>query len=333
MGDAGSGKSSMRAVIFKNTVPDHTSQLSTTHQYEMDKFRFFNSFQLNLWDFAGQWAFVDTFLSDDGQSTMFAHASAMIYVFEVTKLEPSGRPPEISLQYFSRCLDALRRHSPNTPVFVLVQKMDLINDPTKRVNDFNAWVTGIKTAARDTPLTIFGTSIYEDSLYRAWSAVVRILVPNVNDLTKSLNTLAKSCGAVETVIFEKNTFLLVARSSIEEDLENTLMATHNMPEVEAPKEEKEGADPNTHLGQANRFEMVSGLIKGFRNGTNRFSNEPFEALRMEWADFTLVLDILTSTSYVLVIGSNKEPRINPEAICYNISRVRSHFEALQSVTK
>jgi Ras-related GTP-binding protein A/B len=132
----------------------------------------------------------------------------------------------------------------------------------------------------------------------------------VNDLTKSLNTLAKSCGAVETVIFEKNTFLLVARSSEEEDLENTLLVTHNLPEVEAATEEVEDAPPKTHLGQANRFEILSGLIKGFRNGTNRFSNEPFEALRMEWADFTLVLDILTSTSYVLVIGSNKEPRIS-----------------------
>jgi hypothetical protein len=150
----------------KNTIPDHTNQISTTNQYEMDKFRFFNSFQLNLWDFAGQWHFVDTFLSDDGQRTMFAHASAMIYVFEVTKLEPSGRPPEISMRYFARCLEALQRHSPNTPVFVLVQKMDLINDPKKRKNDFNAWVTGIKTAARETPLMIFGTSIYEDSLYR-----------------------------------------------------------------------------------------------------------------------------------------------------------------------
>ena len=88
----------------------------------------------------------------------------MIYVFEVTKLV-NGRPPETSMDYFSRCLEALDRQSPGAPVFVLIQKMDLVQ-PAQRQAEFDAWITGVKAAAGDRPLTAYGTSIYEDTLYR-----------------------------------------------------------------------------------------------------------------------------------------------------------------------
>jgi Ras-related GTP-binding protein A/B len=119
---------------------------------------------LSLWDCASQRGFVESYLSEDGQATVFAHASTMIYVFEVTKLV-NGRPPETSLEYFSRCLEALDRQSPGAPVFVLIQKMDLVQ-PAQRQGDFDAWVNGVIAAAGPRPLTAYGTSIYEDTLYR-----------------------------------------------------------------------------------------------------------------------------------------------------------------------
>ena len=138
------------------------------------------------------------------------------------------------------------------------------------------------------------------------------LVPNVEELTKSLNIFSKSCGAVETVIFERTTFLLVARSTIEEPRNDSLMAVHHgsQPEEEAVVKTPKQKESDSLLQQANRFEKIIKLIKGFQLSTRSYSAEPFEALRMDVADFTLVLDVLTSTSYVLVIASNSEPRIS-----------------------
>lgn len=333
MGDAGSGKSSMRAVIFKNTLPDLTYRLSSTHSYERENFRFFggpnsNAPTLSLWDCASQRGFVESYLSEDGQATVFAHASTMIYVFEVTKLV-NGRPPEMSMDYFSRCLEALDRQSPGAPVFVLIQKMDLVQ-PAQKQADFDAWITGVKAAAGDRPLTVYGTSIYEDTLYRAWSAIIRILVPNVSDLSRNLSILSKSCGAIETVIFEKNTFLLVAKSTVDEPESDFLMVKHNVPD---DQEERHAIQSTKSHGPINRFEVITKLIKTFKNDSRRHSSETFESLRMEIADFTLVLESLTATSYVLVIASNEEPRISPEAIALNISMVRARFEQLQIAAK
>lgn len=89
----------------------------------------------------------------------------MIYCFEVTKLDSAGRPPEDTMQYFERCLQALKNQSPKAPVFILIQKMDLVN-PSRRQADFDIWVNHVKVAAGETPFSAFGTSIHEDTLYR-----------------------------------------------------------------------------------------------------------------------------------------------------------------------
>lgn len=332
MGDAASGKSSMRAVIFKNTIPDLTSRLSTTHSYEMENYKFFGSRSLSLVDCGGQHGFMESYLTDDGEKILFAHVSALIYVFEVTKLDSAGRPPELSLQYFSRCLKALGKRSPQAPVFVLIQKMDLIQ-PEKRQSEFDMWIKALKQiCGQEDAFIAFGTSIYEDTLYRAWSAVVRILVPNLSDLTRNLGLLSQSCGALETAMFEKTTFLLIARSSVEEPVNHSLVSTHLLPDI-YNKPVEDAGDATVALGQANRFEMISKLIKAFKHDARRFSSEPFDSLRMEMSDFTLVLTSLTPTSYVLVIASAKEPRITPDAIVLNISHARPHFEALQAAAK
>ena len=112
---------------------------------------------------------MESYLTDDGILDLFAHVSALIYVFEVTKLDSAGRPPELSIQYFSRCLKALAKRSPKAPVFVLIQKMDLIHSE-KRQSEFDTWINALKQAAGDDPFVAFGTSIYEDTLYRVGTA-------------------------------------------------------------------------------------------------------------------------------------------------------------------
>ena len=140
-------------------------------------------------------------------------------------------------------------------------------------------------------------------------------MPNVNDLTRNLNVLSKSCGALETVIFEKNTFLLVAKSSVDEPESDFLMVKHNVADERQQKGVVQGARTP---GPINRFEIITKLIKTFKNDTRKYSSESFESLRMEIADCTLVLESLTSTSYVLVIASSDEPRISKYVIMYSL---------------
>lgn len=84
-------------------------------------------------------------------------------------------------------------------------------------------------------LTVFGTSIWDESLYKAWSAIVYSLVPNVKLLEEQLSILTQACCATEAVLFEKTTFLVIS-SSTKNDTSN---------------------DPH-------RFEKISNIMKQFK---------------------------------------------------------------------
>jgi Ras-related GTP-binding protein A/B len=54
----------------------------------------------------------------------------------------------------------------------------------------------------------FATSIWDETLYRAWSQIVYSLIPNVELLEKQLRDFSSICAADEVVLFERATFLV-----------------------------------------------------------------------------------------------------------------------------
>lgn len=83
-------------------------------------------------------------------------------------------------------------------------------------------------------MTFFKTSIWDETLYKAWSSIVYQLIPNVKSLEQQLERLCGICGADEMVLFEKATFLVISH------------ATHR-------------AHADVH-----RFEKISNIIKQFK---------------------------------------------------------------------
>ena len=124
---------------------------------EQNHVRFLGDLILNLWDCGGQDAFMDSYLSIQ-QSTIFQHVGVMIYVFEV-----ETRNMDKDLNYYKECLEALQRYSPNAAVFLLVHKMDLARGP--KAETLARKSKELKEASGDVEVTVFGTSIYDESLY------------------------------------------------------------------------------------------------------------------------------------------------------------------------
>ena len=54
----------------------------------------------------------------------------------------------------------------------------------------------------------FGTSIWDESLFKAWSQIVQMLLPNASHVGLALNRLADALDADELILFEKSTFLV-----------------------------------------------------------------------------------------------------------------------------
>ncbi|KAN0135371.1 Gtr1/RagA G protein conserved region domain containing protein [Lactarius tabidus] len=294
MGASGSGKTSMRSLIFSNNPASLTSRLGATIDVEQNHVRFLGDLILNLWDCGGQDSFMDSYLSTQ-RSTIFQHVWVLIYVFEV-----GARDTAKDAEYYRDCLDALQKYSPDAAVFLLVHKMDLVVGDRSTLLERRK--RELQAESGSVAVTVFGTSIYDETLYKAWSHIVHTIIPNAAVLSKHLTTFARACSATEAILFERTTFLVIATSS--------------------PPDGPEGFDLSPE-----RYERTSELIKALKHSCTRMREE-FHALEMELPEFTAVLDGMTKNTYVLLIVH--DPTIETAALKINIQLARPKFEELQS---
>lgn len=100
---------------------------------------------------------MDSYLSAQ-RPTIFQQVGVLIYVFDIETQEKSK-----DLEYYRDCIDGLRQFSPNASVFLLIHKMDLVRDkqPT-----FEKRKRELEEASGDIHVSVFGTSIYDESLYK-----------------------------------------------------------------------------------------------------------------------------------------------------------------------
>jgi len=155
-------------------------------------------------------------------------------------------------------------------------------------------------------ITLFGTSIHNESLYKAWSRIVHTLIPNASILSSHLLTLAQACSATEVILFERTTFLVIATSS-------------------SPALADDGEE-DAHRLDSKRYERTSELIKAFKHACTRIREE-FHSLEMELSEFTAFLANLTKNTYVFIIVH--DPTIETAALKMNIRLARKKFEELQ----
>ncbi|RNA17948.1 ras-related GTP-binding A [Brachionus plicatilis] len=278
MGKSGSGKTSMRAIIFANYTSKDTRRLGATIEVNQAYFKFLGNLILNLWDCGGQDQFMENYFSSQ-RDNIFKNVEVLIYVFDVESFEI-----ERDIFYYQRSLESLSSHSPNAKIFVLTFQ--------KRKAD-------ILKYSKPLEIRCFQTSIWDETLYRAWSSIVQELVMNSSLLEKSLNEFSNVIEADEILLFEKTTFLIVSQS---------LRKQHS---------------------DLKRFEKISNIIKQFKINCNRFDTT-FQSIEIKNDNFTIIIDTFTPNTYIMVIVS--DPKITPALTIHNIKYAQKHFEKLESQT-
>lgn len=136
---------------------------------------------------------------------IFRNVEVLIYVFDIGSSEK-----EKDMMQFENCLKALKEHSPNTKIFVLVHKMDLV-PPDDKMKVFGTKKDEIMAQVNSRfNVDCFATSIWDETLYKAWSQIVSILLPNIEVLKSKLQKLCETINADEVVLFERSTFLVIS---------------------------------------------------------------------------------------------------------------------------
>jgi len=287
MGKQGSGKTSMRSIIFANYLARDTMRLGPTLGVENTHVRFLGNLVLTLWDCGGQDAFMENYFESQ-RDQIFRNVEVLIYVFDIESPEKKK-----DLDNFKKCLEAIRSNSKNAHIFCLIHKMDLIHREEDRQKIYEERAKELRDLAGTMSLQAFGTSIWDETLYKAWSSIVYALVPNIDKLESQLNKFCKLCQADEVVLFEKATFLVISH------------ATH-----------KEHLD-------VHRYEKVSNIIKQFKLSCSK-AQAQFRSMEVKNKNFTAFVDIFTANTYIMIITTN--PKIQSAAVNLNIHVARPHFE-------
>lgn len=223
MGKAHSGKTSMRSIIFANYLARDTMRLGPTLDVEMSHVRFLGDLVLNLWDCGGQDAFYESYFERD-RETIFRSVELLIYVFDI-----ESDNPEKDFDHFAGVLEAIEENSPDARIFVLVHKMDLVAEEERDMilKDRRRLIEASCASCGVHNFQCFGTSIWDETLYKAWSKIVTNLIPNIGVLESHLYDFCRICDADEVVLFEKATFLVISHAQASSDVKNNYPLDHS----------------------------------------------------------------------------------------------------------
>jgi Ras-related GTP-binding protein A/B len=129
----------------------------------------------------------------------------LIFVFDI-----ESREFPADVVNYGNIVRALEECSPNAKIFCLIHKMDLVQ-VNWRQSLFEQRAEHIRAASEGfaAGVEFFPTSIWDQSLYKAWTQVIYYLIPNAGVIEKMLDQLAEVIHARELILYERTTCLMV----------------------------------------------------------------------------------------------------------------------------
>ena len=361
MGKSGSGKSSMKSIIFNNYVAKETRRLGATSTTPLAPSKGRLSYHvcsrrrssprkvprkpnsqslglrgvptppesrtLILSSVYRQDSFMENYLQNQ-RGDVFTGVTLLIYVFDIESREFPG-----DLETFRTVLEALHDGSPNAKVFCLFHKMDLVQEEFRESLFYEREGILRQVTHMYSDIVVLGTSIWDETLfkvpshptspivhpivsfcllffrfsflieYKAWSTIVKVLIPNTELIEAHLKSFAEVLGAEEVVLFERTTFLVVAHVSL--------------------------PSATTAILDPQRFEKLSSIIKSFKLSCGlspsfssiffcylsvhimcvvndadfggRKLNSEFMSFELRTGAFSAFIDRLTPTTHVMIV--------------------------------
>lgn len=186
--------------------------------------------------------------------------------------------------------------------------MDLVPEDRKAIV-FEKRSKQLQSKAGKFTVKTFATSIWEISLYKAWTEIVSSLISSMGTLRQALSKFAEASGAKEINLFEKNTFLL----------------TCSYPQ---PGEgQSSSGEGNAEGDDGQRFEKISHIIKKFKLSCMS-SKVKFRSMVISTKNFTAYLDEFTTATYIMIILGDK--KVNLELLRLNVALARDEFEKIMN---
>jgi len=216
MGLRRSGKSSIQKVVFHKMSPNETLFLESTNKVQKDDISNSSFVQFSIWDFPGQIDFFDATFEKD---SIFGGCGALIFVIDAQ---------DDYLEALTKLHDTVTKAyqvNPSIRFEVFIHKVDGLNDDTKMETqrDIHQRATDDMIEAdleQQVNLSFHLTSIYDHSIFEAFSKVVQKLIPQLPTLENLLNIFVSNSQIEKAFLFDVVSKIYVATDSSPVDMQS-----------------------------------------------------------------------------------------------------------------
>ena len=287
MGRKNAGKTSIHSILFSDFTAYQTKSIPFTTNINESNVMFLG-YKLRINDCGGQDDLMSHYVRDVPHQ-VFGDVQFLVYVFDI-----QFKNEDQDLQIYKEIVQSLLMHSEKAKIFVLLHKLDLIA-PTKRSAVFEEYKRKIQNITPEEHIIdIFGTSIWNESLYYAWSVIIKHIIPDITFFNTILSSMAKLIQCEEIIVVEKASFLIIG--------------SYN----------KDTKDAKNIL----KYERISTLVKNFKIGCSKKGKE-IESIVIRNQDFTIVLEVFTKNTFILLMFYDKD--LQPSLVSLNIKLVHDWF--------
>nr|ACO15112.1 Ras-related GTP-binding protein C [Caligus clemensi] len=214
MGLRRSGKSSIHKVVFHKMSPNESLFLESNNSVVKDDISHSSYVQFSIWDFPGQIDFFDS--SSIDPEKIFRGTGAIIFVIDAQDdyLEALNKLHSTVKQAYAV--------DPNIRFEVFIHKVDGLSDDTKMdaQRDIHQRATDeLSEMCLEIHLTFYLTSIYDYSIFEAFSKVVQKLIPQLPTLENLLNVFISNSTIEKAFLFDVISKIYLATDSSPVDMQ------------------------------------------------------------------------------------------------------------------
>lgn len=198
IGLSNAGKTCIYERVFEGKKPWELLHSAATKGISYREYKVGMILKPIIWDLGGQQQYLDEY-HNVLRDNIFRKASILLYVIDVTDTDRY----ENARKEFEWSVNQILSFNPGAIINVFFHKIDLVHDP-------DAVVAHLKKSLSQNishNIRFHSTSIFGQSLFSAWSEIIRDISPKTTFINSILNSLKNHEGIKDAVLLEKSTGL------------------------------------------------------------------------------------------------------------------------------
>jgi len=198
IGLSNAGKTCIYERVFEGKKPWELIHQTVTKGIAYKDYKIGPMTKPMIWDLGGQQQYLDEY-HGPLRKNIFRKASILLYIVDITDYDRFDN----SRIEFEWGVNQILSFNPNAKINVFLHKSDLIHDKDSIVSHIRKEFA--KNISHE--ITYHLTSIFDESLFKAWSDIIRELSPKSTFLNSILRQFKKQEGVKDAIVIERSSGL------------------------------------------------------------------------------------------------------------------------------